>query len=92
MDEPDDLIARQGTMLELDASPHDLRHHCASVLISAGCSIRAVSGFLGHKNASETLDTYSHLMPSDTHRITAAIDAGMARDVHGMCTEQVEGG
>jgi integrase len=40
---------------------HDLRHHVASVLIAAGCSIKAVQEGLGHANASETLDTYSQL-------------------------------
>jgi integrase len=65
--------------LRIDASPHDLRHHCASMLIAAGCSIRAVSQFLGHKNATETLNTYAHLWPNDEDRITAAIDAGLTR-------------
>ncbi len=46
----------------IDSSTHDLRHHCASVLISLGASITAVQQYLGHKNALETLDTYGHLM------------------------------
>jgi integrase len=62
--------------LGIDASTHDLRHHCASMLIAAGCSVTAVQHFLGHKNASETLDTYSHLWPNDEDRIRAAIDDG----------------
>jgi integrase len=77
--------------LGLEASSHDLRHHCASLLISAGCSVTAVQHFLGHKNASETLDTYSHLWPTDDGRIRAAIDAGFRRDVHEMCTEGAAG-
>ncbi len=72
--------------LGVDASPHDLRHYGASLLISAGCSVTAVQHFLGHKNASETLDTYSHLWPDDEDRIRAAIDGGLG-DVHGMCTD-----
>jgi integrase len=60
----------------IDASTHDLRHHCASLLIAAGCSVTAVQHFLGHKNASETLDTYSHLWPDNEDKIRAAIDAG----------------
>lgn len=63
--------------LGIDASTHDLRHHCASMLIASGCSVRAVSGFLGHKSPSETLNVYSHLWPTDEGRITAAIDAGL---------------
>ena len=56
----------------------DLRHHCASSLISAGCSVKAMQAFLGHKNASETLDTYGYLGPNDQDRIRAAIDSGLA--------------
>jgi integrase len=70
----------------IDASSHDLRHHAASLLIASGCSPRAVASFLGHKNASETLNTYAHLWPDDEDRITAAIDVGLSRSVHGMCT------
>jgi integrase len=69
------------------ASSHDLRHHAASLLISAGCSPRAVASFLGHKNATETLNTYSHLWPSDEGRIVAAIDEALAGEVHEVCTE-----
>lgn len=71
----------------VDSSTHDLRHHCASVLISAGVSIKAVQRFLGHKNASETLDTYGHLMPGDEDRVRAAIDESLRGNVHEMCTE-----
>jgi integrase len=44
---------------------HDLRHSCASLLISRGVSIVAVSRRLGHINTQQTLNTYSHLMPDD---------------------------
>lgn len=44
---------------------HDLRHSCASLLISRGVSIVAVSKRLGHKNVEQTLNTYAHLMPRD---------------------------
>jgi integrase len=74
-----DAFRAAARSLKIEASAHDLRHHCASQLISAGCSIKAVQQhFLGHKNASETLDTHGHLMPSDDDRITAAIDAVMS--------------
>ena len=48
---------------------HDLRHSCASYLISQGISIVAVSKRLGHASISQTLDTYCHMMPSDADRI-----------------------
>lgn len=52
---------------------HDLRHSCASVLISNGVSIVAVSRQLGHKDIEMTLNTYSHLMPNDTDLIRNAL-------------------
>ncbi len=52
---------------------HDLRHSCASVLISNGVSIVAVSRQLGHKDIEMTLNTYSHLMPNDTDLVRKAL-------------------
>ncbi|HEY5663468.1 MAG TPA: site-specific integrase [Ilumatobacter sp.] len=76
--------------LGIEASSQDLRHHAASRLIAAGCSPRAVAAFLGHKNATETLNTYAHLWPTDEGRIVAAIDTWLnprtEQDVHEMCT------
>ena len=59
---------------------HALRHHYASSLISAGCSIVAVQRALGHSSASITLNTYGHLMPSDADRIRTAVDVAWAED------------
>ena len=77
--------------LGIEASSHNLRHHAASRLIAAGCSPRAVAAFLGHKNATETLNTYAHLWPTDEGLIAAAIDGWLrpdrGEDVHKMCTD-----
>ena len=81
------VFSSAAKVVGLNASSHDLRHHCASLLISSGCSVKAVQRFLGHKNASETLDTYGHLWPGDDDRIRTAIDAGLLRDVHETCTD-----
>lgn len=43
--------------------PHDLRHSCASFLLAEGVSLKTVSGYLGHANATITLRTYAHLLP-----------------------------
>ncbi len=48
---------------------HDLRHSCASLLISQGISVVAVSHRLGHKDVEQTLNTYSHLMPKEADKI-----------------------
>jgi len=76
----------------IDASSHDLRHHAASLLISAGCSPRAVASFLGHRNAAETLNTYAHLWPSDEGRIVAAIDDVLSGSVREVCAGAVREG
>jgi integrase len=65
----------------VDATSHDLRHHCASLLISAACSVKAVQSFLGHATAAETLDTYGHLFEGDEDRIRDAIDAALTRPI-----------
>ncbi|MEV4215170.1 site-specific integrase [Micromonospora sp. NPDC049662] len=56
------------------ATFHDLRHFYASALIRAGLSVKVVSSRLGHGNAAETLNTYSHLWPDDEDRTRQAID------------------
>ena len=48
---------------------HEIRHSHASLLISRGVSIVAVSRRLGHSSIKQTLDTYSHIMPSDVEKI-----------------------
>jgi integrase len=58
---------------------HDLRHAFASMLISAGCSVKAVSKALGHSSASTTLNLYSHLWPGDEDRIRDAVDLALGR-------------
>jgi integrase len=53
---------------------HDLRHTVASVLLSQGQSVRAVSQRLGHSNPALTLRVYAHCMPSDDPQLAAALD------------------
>ena len=57
---------------------HDLRHGYASMLISAGCSVKAVSAALGHASAATTLGIYSHLWGSDEDRLRDAVDLALA--------------
>lgn len=65
--------------LGLDATFHDLRHYCASLLISQGCSVKTVQRILGHASATITLDTYGHLWPDSEDQVRAAIDAVLCR-------------
>ncbi len=43
---------------------HDLRHTCATLLLSQNVHPKVVQEILGHSKVSLTLDTYSHVIPS----------------------------
>jgi integrase len=43
---------------------HDLRHTCATLLLTKGVHPKIVSEMLGHSSVSITLDVYSHVIPS----------------------------
>lgn len=71
---------------------HDLRHAFASMLISAGCSVKAVSAALGHSSAAITLGVYSHLWPGDEDRIREAVDAALTRRAEDSLRTETAGG
>ncbi|MGI8707327.1 MAG: tyrosine-type recombinase/integrase [Actinomycetota bacterium] len=43
---------------------HDLRHTCASILISQGAHPKEIQARLGHASIITTMDRYGHLFPS----------------------------
>ena len=43
---------------------HDLRHSCATLLLSRGVHAKLVQETLGHSSYQLTMDTYSHVLPS----------------------------
>ena len=59
---------------------HDLRHTCASLLISEGCDPVYVARVLGHASPGFTLSTYSHLFDAERHaaRVSEALEASYA--------------
>jgi integrase len=57
---------------------HDVRHTHASILLSQGASLKAVSQRLGHANAALTLRIYAHCLPGDDEKLSAAIAGVMA--------------
>ncbi|HSX68704.1 tyrosine-type recombinase/integrase [Nocardioides sp.] len=63
-----------------DVTPHDLRHYFASEHLRAGTSIKALQKYLGHKSATETLDTYGHLMGDESDHARHVIQTALFPD------------
>jgi len=53
---------------------HDLRHTCATLLLSKGIHPKIVQEMLGYANISMTMDTYSHVLPDMQERAVSAMD------------------
>ena len=54
-------------------TPHDLRHTCASLSISAGVNVLALRRMLGHTSAKVTLDTYADLFDDDLDAVAVTL-------------------
>ena len=55
---------------------HDLRHSCASMLISLGYSIKIIQGVLGHADYNTTANIYGHLsQKSETEAFNSIAEA-----------------
>ncbi|PLS82609.1 MAG: site-specific integrase [Actinobacteria bacterium] len=57
---------------------HDLRHTCATLLLSRGVHPKFVQELLGHATIAITLDTYSHVMPSMGDATAKAMEDALA--------------
>ncbi|QZT56735.1 site-specific integrase [Mycolicibacterium austroafricanum] len=62
-------------------TPHSLRHTAASLSISAGANVLAVSRMLGHENPTVTLRTYADLFDADLDTVSAALDVAHRKSV-----------
>lgn len=60
---------------ETGTGMHALRHYYASLLIRYGESVKTVQARLGHKSATETLDTYGHMWADSDDRTREAVDS-----------------
>lgn len=56
---------------------HDLRHTCATLLLSGNTPPKVVQEILGHTDISLTLDTYSHVMPDMQDHAASIMDAAL---------------
>lgn len=56
---------------------HDLRHTCATLLLSKDVNPKVVSEMLGHSSISVTLDIYSHLLPDMQEKAAKALEEAL---------------
>ncbi len=57
---------------------HNLRHTCATLLLSRGVHPKFVQELLGHATITITLDTHSHVMPSMGDATAKAMEDALA--------------
>jgi integrase len=53
---------------------HDLRHTCATLLLTKGVHPKIVQEMLGHSSITITLDLYSHVLPDMQEKAVKAMD------------------
>lgn len=58
---------------------HDLRHACATLLLTAGEELAVISKVLGHADYGTTLKVYAHLDPKRAKAAAGRIDAALGR-------------
>ncbi len=75
----DGLLEKANDSLEENAKLpkirlHDLRHSCATFLLSQGVPMRTVMEILRHSQISLTMNTYAHVMPEMTQAAIGVMD------------------
>ncbi len=79
---PDYVSHRFHDLLEKHKLPqirfHDLRHSCASVLLSMGWTLKDIQEWLGHDDIQTTANIYSHMDFSRKNEIAGALSAKLA--------------
>ncbi len=69
------IKARSGVREDLRF--HDLRHTCATLLLSEDVNAKVVSEMLGHTSITITLNTYSHVLPDMQDSAADAMEAAL---------------
>jgi integrase len=62
------------------ASPHCLRHSCASFLHAEGASLKNISVYLGHANTTITSQIYVHLFQAELDESAATMEGLLQRE------------
>lgn len=74
---PDYITHRFNDLLKIHNLPHirfhELRHSCASILLSMGWSLKDIQEWLGHSDIKMTANIYSHLDTTRKNSIAIAI-------------------
>jgi len=73
------------TNAELDPKMrlYDLRHSCATLMLSSGVNAKIVSERLGHASVAFTLDTYCHVLPNEQTSATNVLTSVLGYRVTG---------
>lgn len=66
--------AAKAAGLPKEATPHTLRHSCASFLHAEGASLKKISVYLGHANTTITNNVYVHLFQDELDDGAATVD------------------
>jgi integrase len=61
---------------------HDLRHTCATLLLTKGVHPKIVSEMLGYSSIAITLDTYSHVIPGLGDAAAGAMEEALGGDTN----------
>jgi integrase len=56
---------------------HSLRHTCATLLVSKNVNPKIVQEMLGHATISQTMDTYSHVLPGMQDQAASAMQEAL---------------
>jgi integrase len=57
---------------------HGLQHTCATLLLKKNVSPKIVQEMLGHATISQTMDTYSHVLPGMQDQAISAMESALS--------------